>query len=241
MSIDRSYEFSSPPAGERMVLRVGAACGVAGAVIAIAGNALHPRTSVSEIGDTAAYLALVNGSEKLGRGARGHRLRITLVSVHAIRPFPLPDADARGALGRVAFSFAVLGGAVNLVDLLIDGTAMPELARQWHEAPVADQNLILHTAEAVRASDFGLLSGIMIAFFGFPFLLFGWATAASGTFPRWLGLTGAASGLAILGVGFWQEYAGVSELTYLNLFPPLAALLSIWFGVVSVLIWRQTR
>ncbi|MFN2487369.1 MAG: hypothetical protein ABR609_12320 [Acidimicrobiia bacterium] len=63
MSIDRSYEFSSPPAGERMVLRVGAACGVAGAVIAIAGNALHPRTSASEIGDTAAYLALVNGSE----------------------------------------------------------------------------------------------------------------------------------------------------------------------------------
>lgn len=118
---------------------------------------------------------------------------------------------------------------------------MPELARQWQEAAAADQNLILHTAEAVRAIDFGLLSGIMIAFFGVPFLLFGWATSVSGTFPRWLGLTGVAGGLAIFAVGFWQEYAGVSELTYLILFPPLAALLSIWLGVVGVLIWRQTR
>gem|GEM_PF-1705742 len=199
-----------------MVIRLGAGCGIAGAVIAIAGNALHPRTSASEIGDTAAYLALVNGSENW-------------VAVHAVIVFGsllflfaqsallrVLRSTPGGLIAQVALSFAVLGGAVNLVDLLIDGTAMPELARQWQEAAAADQNLILHTAEAVRAVDFGLLSGIMIAFFGVPFLLFGWATAVSGTFPRWLGLTGAAGGLAIFAVGFWQEYAGVSELTYLS-------------------------
>lgn len=222
------------------LVRVAAAAAAVGAVLALVGNAIHPRSSGAGLPTGSEYLELVSGN---GAWTVVHALIVIasllfLAGQWALTEFLAGTPGAR--LAALALSFAVLGGAVNMVDLLVDGGAMPALARLEDEQG-SDAALVDAAATAVNAVDFALFTGIMLAFFGVPFLLYGLAVALSGRLPVWLGWLGAALAALMICIGTWQLVGGVSSGTYKVAFPPLAAGLSLWLGAIGMLVFRHAR
>lgn len=216
-------------------IRSGAVIGMVATIMAIAGNALHPRESGSSVPTGLEYLELVGDNEAW---AAVHLMIIVASLLFLFAQFTATEFLRRSraaALASAALAFAVFGAAINMASLLVDGAATTALA----DDSSLDEDTVAAAAAALHAVDFALFSGIMLCFFGVPFLLYGIATARSGVLPAWFGWVGALLALAMTALGCWQVVDGVSNLTYKVLFPPLAALLTIWFGAWNVLIWRR--
>ena len=135
--------MATPTAGG--ILRIGSYAGIAGALLGLVGNLLHPATPIGDpegvartIADSRLWvpdhLAIVLGLILMLGG---------LVAIaHSIQD-GLPAALAR--LGSVA---AVAGITVGLILVTLDGLAAKGIAEAWATAPVADQAAALQLVAA---------------------------------------------------------------------------------------------
>jgi hypothetical protein len=179
---------------------------VAGALLGLAGNLVHPVT------------AGPNDPEATARVVAGSRIWILvhlallfafvlmlsgLVAVHdSIRGGP------PGALARFGLTSAVVGTAVGVVLISLDGFAAKHLAESWLSLPTADRATAIGAFRAEDSINFALLSPLNLLFAGFTFVLFGLAAALSGAYPRWLGWTAAVGGAGGAVSGVIQAYMG---------------------------------
>lgn len=214
------------------IIRLGAAAGITGSLMAMMGNLLHPATPSGDghgvahaIAESDAWvsihLVIVVGLLLMLGG---------LVAISRSIQGRLPGALAH--LGGVA---AVAGVTIGVVLVMIDGVAVKHLADAWHEAPPDEAITALRVVLGVRAIDFTLAALFNIVFAGVTFILFGLAVALSGTHPRWLGWVAVVAGVGSLPVGAVQAYAGQS-LAFTRIativFPTIITLWVAWMGVL---------
>ena len=134
-----------------------------------------------------------------------------------------PLARAIGTFGRY---LVILGGAVYMVEIMIDGFATRYFARQWLEATDPAQKAALFTsADAVAHVWFALFPVFSGVFTGLAMGVIGAAVTLSRNFPRWLGIWGLFGGTMCF-------FTGVGVGLHLG-----AALL-VWIaGVTAVATW----
>lgn len=215
-------------------IRLGAVLTIAGALLALVGNVLHPDLPA----DPAAVLTMVATSPTWGLLHVCIMASVVLLVGGLAGLSQIADAPLPRALARLSLVVALPGAAVMLVGMAIDGFAAKALADQWAGATGADSAALFPVAVAVESVQTALFHTWAALFVGAPFLLLGVSgLMPGGGFPRWLGL------IAVVGGG-GALYAGVTGYLHAPasglLFAVSALLVTLWALVAGVIAWRRT-
>lgn len=224
---------------ERELYRIGGIAGIASGVVAILGNALHPRSGAGDLGDLEAQLQMIADFSLW----KIDHLLIVLALVLGLPAFvalarSLWDGPS-GVWARFALPTAFATGAVALVAFSIDGFVLGEVAEDWASSGASDAAL-LERASTLRYLDLGLFSVAIIGLFGVTQVLYGLALQRSAAYPGWVGTVALMGGVAGLASGVWMWMAGGLETgNFLVLFTISSVLLAVWLLYASVLLVRR--
>ncbi|HEX2032018.1 MAG TPA: hypothetical protein VHL78_11560 [Actinomycetota bacterium] len=221
---------------EAWAVRLGAVSGIAGALLGMVGNLLHPQGPTGNAEGVArtiaesdlwipVHLAIVVGLIlMLGGLAAIH---------HAIQH------GLAGALARLGYATAIAGTTVGVVLVILDGLASKRIAEAWVTAPANEAAAALRLVLAEQTINFALAALFNILFAAVTFMLFGLAVAASRSYPRWLGWVAAVAGAGSFGVGILQavtgESTGITQIATI-VFPTV---ITLWIIVMGVLLLRR--
>jgi hypothetical protein len=210
---------------------------MAGAVIGIIGNALHPHVAVS----MTSKLQAIAGNEAWVAIHLTILVAILLVIGGLVGLARLVDDGPGGPLARLGIAAALLGGALATVSTSIDGFAMKPLALGWAAASTSDAAAVLGLAGAVQVVGFAIWSMAILVLFGAAFACFGAGIVASRQFPVWLGWLAIVSGIGSA-VAALLQIANTGEVQAAEtLFFGSSLLVTAWAFAVGVLVWRDGR
>jgi hypothetical protein len=228
--------MNSPGSGvDRSEMRVGSVALLLGGTGAFVANLFHPHDFPNE---TEPLLRFVS---QRPHWSQLHFLImmsvVLLVCGLAMLTRNLADPMAR-AIGTLGRYLVLLGGAVYMVEVMIDGFGMKYFAKHWAAATDPVQKAALLTSGDAVIHTWGALFPVFSGvFFGLAMAVIGAAVYRSGNFPRWLGLWGLLSGTLCVITGF-----GVG----LGIPPPLpvwivgVTLGACWGPPLGVMMWRAS-
>jgi hypothetical protein len=221
----------------RTALRLGAACGVVGPILALIVNVVHPRPSTDEVGEHDAFLRDAAESGNWLVIHLGLVLAFVLIAAGLVA-LAWSLADERSWLPRAAMVSVLLATPLALVQATLD-TAFRSIAEDWEAATGERKETMLRIGGAVEDVDFELLSVEIVLFFGITFVLFGLAVWTSAHYPRPLGLVAVLGGAGAVVVGLIQLLQAEATVITLFVFPFFAAVLSLWVLAMSLFLWRR--
>jgi len=223
---------------DRWVFRLGGIAAIAGALLGMVGNLVHPVTPIDDpegvarvIADSEAWvpihLAIVLG------------IVLMLGGLVAIRR-SIRDGLA-GALSRLGLVAAVAGATVGLVLVILDGVAARQLAQEWAAAPSEERDVALALVHANETINFALASLFNVVFAAVTFVLFGLAVALSRVYPRWLGWVAVLAGVLSLVAGTIQSSVGepTDASRLLTIVGP--SVITLWLLWMGILLLREER
>jgi hypothetical protein len=190
---------------DRSVFKLGGVAAIAGALLGMVGNLIHPVTPIDDpegvarvIADSSiwvpVHIAIVFGIVLMLGG---------LVAIyHSIR------GGIAGALARFGLFAAVAGATIGMVLVILDGVAAPQLAQEWAAAPPDQKAAALSLVHANETINFALASLFNLVFAAVTFILFGLAVVFSKAYPRWLGWVVFLAGIGSVAAGLIQAYVG---------------------------------
>jgi hypothetical protein len=213
--------------------RLGAFSGIAGAFLAIIGNLLHPRLPADPI---AAHTVIAQH-----RSWEVVHLIIILAAVCLAVFFVALASESRTPRGR-AWSWAgatigLLGAAVLIVAIGIDGYAGKALADTYHAARDNERFVQLQVAQGINLAHTGLLYVWLMLFFGAPFVAYGLAGLAEGRWKPWISRLAIGLGGVVMVVSA-VAYVAPSEVITLVL-GILALVTTLW--VIPVAHWLRAQ
>lgn len=212
--------------------RIGAAAAVAGGVLGIVANIAHagPRR-----GATTLFLADLADS------------RIWLLDNLAIAVALLLLTGGLAAITRslrpspwatYAWTAALIGVGLALVNVAVDGPAMKELADAWDTATGDRREALAAAGEALRQIDVATFTMWSLVLTGAAPLLYGAAMRDAPAYPGWLALVALGAGGLGVASATVQFFLGLTPLTVFWTFPIASGLLLVWVIVTGVLLWR---
>jgi hypothetical protein len=220
---------------EQLVLRIGAACVVAGSILilvfrithgdlpadkgaaaALSYVAAHPIYPLFHLGDALGFLVFAGGLVELS-GSLTHRVA--------------------WAIGRLGLASVLVGAAIHIVEFSIDGFGLPMLANAWAVAPPSERPSLELGAQVLLAAIGGPSVIALIFVWGLTLALYGLAVRKEG-YSSWLSWTGVTLGAAlfVMGTIFYLKpniYPGV----LLYGFGTLAA--HLWAIFLGIAMWRR--
>lgn len=223
---------------QRALGRISGAALVLGSIVGLVFNAMHPR-NVDFSNFAESTLGEINGSSMWVGIHLGLTLAIVLGVLGAAGFSRSVQGDVGGALARLGFVGALLGGGILLVVLAIDGVAAKVLAQNWASATGEGKDVALAVGGAIVSIGMGLLAIANIVNFGFTAILFGTAVVASTNYPKLLGWVGVVTGTASLLVGVFIGYDGVLTAETLTAFVVTSIAFTIWLLILGIQLWRK--
>ena len=225
---------NSPSPVNRAELRVGGAVLFLGGVGGFIANLFHPVPPH----ETEALLRLVAAAPYWSQLHFLIMLSVVfLVCGLAMlsRNLANPMGRAIGTAGRYVL---IPGGAVYLVEVMVDGFATKFFADRWSAAtdPTVKASLFA-SADAVAHVWFALFPVFAGVFLGLGFLLIGAAVSRSGNLPAWLGYWGALGGACcfLTGVGYALRLPVPLPLWIVGVI-----LVASWGLVLGPMMWRAS-
>jgi hypothetical protein len=225
-------------ASDRWVFMIGGIAAIMGSLMGMVGNLIHPATPFDDPEGVARVIAesdawtlihlvivfgivlMLGGLVALRRSIRG---------------------GVAGALVRFGLAAGIVGIAIGVVLVILDGVAAKQLADQWGVAPPEEATIALRIVLANETINFALASSFNIVFAGATFILFGLAVALSGVHRPWLGWIVVVAGIASVGAGLIQAFIGEPTMAsrVLTIFGP--TVITLWLLVIGILLVRQAR
>ena len=215
--------------------RLGAISGTVGAFLAIIGNLLHPRLPVDPI---AAHTIIAQQ-----RYWDVAHLIIMLAAV-CLAVFFVALASASTTPQGHAWSWAaatvgLLGAAVLIVGIGIDGYAGKALADTYQASRDNERFVHLHVAEGISLLHTGLLYVWLMLFFGAPFVGYGIAGLVDARWKPWISWLAIGFGGLVVALSGVAYVAPDEEIT--RILGMLALLMTLWVIVVARWLgWRST-
>ena len=220
---------------DRAEMRVGSVVMLLGGIGAFIANLLHPHDVPQQ---TDPLLRLLVESPHWSHLHFLIMLSVVLlVCAMAMLTRTLADPLAR-AIGTLGRYMVILGGAVYIVEIMIDGFATRYFAREWEAATDPAQKAALFTsADAVAHVWFALFPVFAGVFTGLAMAVIGAAVTLSRNFPRWLGIWGLFGGTMcfITGLG-----AGLRFAVPLPIWIAGVTAVATWGLPLGVMMWRAS-
>jgi hypothetical protein len=232
-----SPDAKSDSRGDRPLFRLGGAMAVSAAVISFVGNALHPR-STEYYGNPAAWL---NHNTLSDIWFTSHVMMVlgSILFVGAFVALTRSFAGSRGqGLANVALAHALVGSALYLVTLALDGLVVPKLAGVWKVDAVPSPDAVF-AGSIFYHTIFSLLYMLMLTLFGLAPVLYAVAMLFGTVYARWLGWAGVLSGSSVVLTGLLSMLGIATEFLDAVVWPVVASLVVLWFLVLGVLLWRR--
>jgi len=199
-----------PAVRDRALLRIGAVAAVAGIVLEILMEILHPskadpNNSVAAFREYAAHSNTWTAVH-IGQFFAALCVMIGLVALarSAGRQPGLPSALA--LLGGIT---AVMVATVFAVQMAVDGVALKAAFDAWAGASGAEKTVAFRIADEVRWLEKGL-GGFFQMLNGVALIALGLSLALGRRYPRWLGWIGAVAGAGFLAGGGSTAHTGFS-------------------------------
>jgi hypothetical protein len=221
---------------EGWIFRVGAASGIAGSVVAMVGNLLHPSTPT---GDPEGVARVIADSESWVPVHLAIVLGLILMLGGLVAIYHSITGGLAGAMARFGYIAAIGGVTVGLILVILDGVGAKVIAEAWATAPPQEAPAALRLVTAEESLNFALAALFNILFAGFTFILYGLAVAWSRVYPRWLGWVVVVAGLGSIGVGIVQAYAGQSTSVTRLLTIIFPTVITLWTAYLCVLVARK--
>jgi hypothetical protein len=229
---------TQPGSLERWVYLIGGVAAIVGSLMGMVGNLIHPATPIDDpegvvrvIAEsdawTAIHLVIVFG--------------IVLMLGGLVALYQSIRSGVAGALARLGLAAAIVGIAIGVVLVILDGVAAKQLADEWAIAPQEERTIALHIVLANETINFALASSFNIVFAGATFILFGMAVAFSGVYRQWLGWVVVVAGIVSVGAGLIQAFTGEPTIAsrVLTILGP--TVITLWLLVIGVLLVRKAR
>jgi len=218
------------------VLRIGSVAGVAGALLGMVGNLIHPATPTDDPEGVARAIA---GSELWVADHLAIVVGLILMLGALVAIAHSIQDGLPGALARLGSVTAVAGITVGLILVTLDGLAAKQIAEAWATAPPDEQTAALRLVLAEETINFALAALFNILFAGVTFILYGLAVAWSRVYPRWLGWVVVVAGLGSVVAGLVQAYAGESTTVTRVLTIVFPTVITLWLVEMGVLVLRK--
>ena len=225
------------PKSEQTLLRIGAVCAIAGAVVSVAaGIGFGNLTNESAAEPVLRYIS-----------SRPHWYWPTvhlgfilgaLLWVGALTALASSLANGAGrALGRLGAASVIVGATIHIVDSSVNGFGLTVLANAWSAAPMSEQVSLLRVGDMLIRILGGTWASVVSYFHGLPFVLFGLAVVLNRSYPAWLGWVGFVGGAGSLASGVMM-FLSVG-LVPGRLYIAFALVVSVWMVAMGVLMWRR--
>jgi hypothetical protein len=207
---------------------------IAGAVVGLVGNALHPHT----VADAATAMRPIAERSSWVGIHLAIIVAILFVIGGLVGLAQQLEEGSSGPLARVGLAAALIGGAVVTVSTAIDGFVMKALALAWASAPAGEAATALRLAAGVKDVNFGIWSTGMLVFFGTAFVCFGAAICLGRQFPAWYGWMALAGGAGSAVAALLQiAHTGQVQAAE-TLFLASSLLITCWAFALGVFLWR---
>ncbi len=214
--------------------------GLIGGGLALIANGLHPRQGPNDLGDTEDLLDMVAG---FGLWRLDHLLVIFSLLLGMIALIGLAHslvAEDRSPWARLCLPLGLVAGAVGAAAFAMDGFALGGLGADWKAASGAGKAAVLERAGAVLMVERALFTIAIMSLFGAASLVYGLALRDSQRYPKWIGLTAIAGGVAGLASGTAQWMAGELNIAgFLILFTISSVLFAAWLIGASLELYRS--
>ena len=220
---------------DRSFLRWGGLAAVVGGVLALVGNALHPRWT--DVEDVELYRKVADsGVWKADHLILVVALVLTVAGTVAIAR-SLHDG-AGDTLARYGLLATVVGGAIALANIGLDGYAYRVAAENFAAANSQDQVGAFWATNAVDHISTAMFNVWTMVLLGISPLLLGMAAMRSGRYPTWLAWAATAGGAVCSVVGFWG--LGTSDQDMLVIpFVVGSVLVTLWILGAGWMLWQQ--
>lgn len=223
---------------DRLVLRMAAVAGVAGIVLQVVMDQLHPAQAPPNDSAAAFREYAASGSWTYVHIGQYLGTLLIVLSLLALARRLAPQAGLAGALALVGAVTAVMVAIIFTVQMAVDGVALGNAVHTWvAAAPGVGRTAAFQVAEGLRSLEKGL-SGFFHLSNGFTLLALGLSLALGRVYPRWLGWVGAVAGVAFLVGGVITARTGFSPEAGLFLTPALV-LFAIFLVGACISMWRD--
>jgi hypothetical protein len=226
---------------QRLLLRIGAVCAIAGPLVLIASFVPHGDlpTNESALLDEAASLEYVAAHPSwllIHTGTIVAGL-LWIGAFTALAGTLTPGAAA--VVGRLLATSAAVGGVFVLLDYGVDGYAFKILADEWAAASGVEQAQLQLMAETAIWFLNGTFRSEIAVFYGLTVMLAGLAVALDERDPTWFGSIAAVAGAAVVVNGL-TSFAGLGLgnqdfLVFIVILPIESA----WLLALGVSMWRR--
>ena len=146
------------------------------------------------------------------------------------------DGAAAVAVARIAFAVAIVGIALNTIEMAADGIGLKLAADTWAAAPDPDKGAAFYGAYAISRIGAGLAFLQVIVFFGLTVGAYGVALVVGAGYPRWLGGAGVAIGAINLVIGIARALAPASIALPIGVSVSLGL---VWIVAVCIVMWSR--
>jgi hypothetical protein len=224
---------------ERLVLRIGGGTAMVGAVMVVAGNAIHPRES-GQLDNAEALLSVVAGSSIW---AVNHLILMVAIVLLLAAYYGLTHSITKepgSAWARLGWGVAIVGAAIGVLFMLTEAVALRGIADTWAASSGVQRELALAAGDALFHLSLTLSTGAALFFFGICPILVGKAILGSTEYPAWLGRLGMVLGMLGVAVNGFQILSGVTSASGLILVPVSIIGITLWLGYSGVLMLRRS-
>lgn len=223
---------------ERTLFKAGAVAAMAGALIGIVFNLLHPRPD--EVDSVLSELQMVSDS---GIWVFDHYMLVISLALGLLGGVAISRSyleESARSWGRLALVAQIVAVGVGFVTLAIDGMIVGKVADEWAASGGGTDTPEFVTAAAAVNIGLGLFTMIIISLFGVAALLFGIAGLNTATYPRWLGGLALIGGVLGMAAGTLQYLDGISDLSAMYLFLPASLAFTVWLFASGWYLWQRS-
>ena len=222
---------------ERGLLRLGGIAAIAGAVIALVANLVHPR--ISDFADPVrGELEMVAASAAwipIHLAALAGTLLILFGLFAVVRSLKGGPAEP---VARLALGLLLIATPLSIVLLAVDGYSTKAVADAWAGATGPAKDLAFAAGTAVTDVAWAMFMAFVLTVLGLAPIFLGWAVAVSRLYPAALGWPAAVLGGVSVVAAVLGLLTGPTP-TFFVLFVGASGLLTIWVLALGIALARR--